>query len=245
MIDTILFDLDGTLLHYTQDEFISVYFSKILKVFERLGLDPALGSKALWNSTMTMIRNDGTELNSERFWEEFSCLLNLSPERVDVVEAACEEFYHGEFDAVRSILKNTDPGLPRQMIDSLASQGFTLVLATNPLFPACAIATRLAWVGLAPEDFCLVTDYANSRYCKPNPGYYREILAKLDKEPSQCLMVGNNTHEDMVAATVGIETFLVTNHLENEAGRDVSAFRHGTLAEAAEYLGSLPPVAAA
>ncbi|MCL2882260.1 MAG: HAD family hydrolase [Coriobacteriia bacterium] len=246
MIDTILLDLDGTLLHYTQDEFVTVYFGKIQKVFARLGLDPQRATEAIWDGTKAMILNDGSELNSERFWEEFAHVMGggLPDEQLARIEAACEAFYSGEFDTVRSILKNTDLTLPRQMIDELASRGFDVILATNPLFPSCAITTRLDWIGLAPEDFSLITDYANSRYCKPNPDYYREILAKVGKAPDQCLMVGNNTYEDMVAGTLSMGTYLVTDFLENETGRNISDFQHGTLEEAAGYLAQLPPVAA-
>jgi len=242
MVDTILLDLDGTLLHYTQDEFISTYLPKLSNVFARLGLDPEPGIKALWASTEAMIRNDGTRLNSDRFWEEFSAIMGLPDESLARVENACEEFYATEFNSVRSILKNDDLGLPRRLIDGLTSKGYIVVLATNPLFPASAVTTRLGWVGLSPQDFCLITNYANSAYCKPNLDYYREILTKIGKMPGQCLMVGNNTHEDMTAGDLGIGTFLVTDYLENEADKEISDFPQGTLADLAGYLGSFPVV---
>jgi len=247
MTDTILLDLDGTLLHYTQDEFVTVYFGKIQRVFARLGLDPERATKAIWDGTKAMILNDGSELNSARFWEEFSQVMGggLPDEQLKAIEAACEAFYSGEFDTVRSILKNADLTLPRRLIDEASARGFDIILATNPLFPTCAVTTRLGWIGLSLQDFSLVTDYANSSYCKPNPGYYHEILSKVGKAPGQCLMVGNNTHEDMVAGTLGMDTYLVTDFLENETGREVSAFRHGTLEEFADYLASLSPVGAA
>ena len=53
-------------------------------------------------------------------------------------------------------------------------------------------------------------------------------------------MIGNNTNEDMDAGALGMDTFLVTDYLENETGMAVSAFRHGTLMELEAYLASLP-----
>ena len=53
----------------------------------------------------------------------------------------------------------------------------SLVLATNPIFPAVAVETRLGWVGLTGSDFDLVTTYENSRSSKPNPAYYQSILS--------------------------------------------------------------------
>lgn len=242
MIDTILFDLDGTLLQFTQDDFITTYFAKLKKVFKGLGLDAELAGKTVWTATKAMLRNDGTKLNAERFWGEFSNVMDLSDERAKVVEEACNRFYANEFDTVKSILKTNDSDLPRRLIHTLKSRGFAMVLATNPLFPTCAVTTRLGWIGLTPQDFCLVTDYSNSTYCKPNPDYYRKIFEKINREPRQCLMIGNNTLEDMSVGALGVETFLVTDYLENETNMDVSAFRHGTLAELEAYLTSLPSI---
>jgi len=229
MIDTFLFDLDGTLLQFSQAEFISTYFGRLSRVFTRLGLDAAAAIDAVWSGTKAMVMNDGSRLNAARFWEKFSEDLSLSDEKRQLVEAACDDFYTNDFDAVKSVMKPTD--ISKRLVRSLQSRGYGVVLATNPMFPACAVATRLRWIGLVPEDFLLVTHYANSTYCKPNPGYYREILMKIGKEPEQCLMAGNNPVEDMSAGDLGFSTFLVTDCLENEAGVDISAFRQGSLAE--------------
>jgi FMN phosphatase YigB (HAD superfamily) len=107
------------------------------------------------------------------------------------------------------------------------------------LFPECGITTRLSWIGLSSSDFKLVTHYANSRFCKPNPGYYNEIFKEIGKKPQECLMVGNSPLEDMSVGKLGAETFLVNECVENESGIDVSEFRRGTLEELGEYLAKL------
>ena len=237
MINTVLFDLDGTLLHYYQDEFIAAYFTELSKVFVRLKVDPEFAVKGLWAGTKAMMINSGERLNSDCFWDEFSRVMGLDHEQLKSVEAACDAFYSGEeFDGVKSILKNTDLTLPQKIVRGAAERGFTVVLATNPLFPECAIATRLRWIGLSISDFRLVTHYANSSYCKPNPGYYREIFGKIDKGPRECLMVGNNPLEDMSVGILGTETFLINECIENESEVDISAYRNGTLGEFWEYL---------
>ena len=129
--------------------------------------------------------------------------------------------------------------ISKRLVKSLQSRGYCVVLATNPLFPACAVTTRLGWIGLAPHDFLLITHYSNSTYCKPNPGYYLEVFKKVGKTPNQCLMVGNNPLEDMSAGALGASTFLVTDCLENETGADITAFRQGTLAELEASLSSM------
>lgn len=243
MKDTILFDLDGTLIQFTQDDFITAYLTELKKVFSRIGLDAELAIKALWSGTKAMILNDGGKLNSERFWGKFSEIMDLSADQLKAVENACDDFYSNEFKTLKSILKNEDPGLPCRLTRSLISKGYRIVLATNPLFPTCGVATRLGWIGLTPQDFCMITDYSNSSYCKPNLGYYREIFKKINKEPHQCLMIGNNAVEDMCVSSLGADTFLVTDYLENEANIDISAFRNGTFAELEKYIASLPSVA--
>lgn len=70
----------------------------------------------------------------------------------------------------------------------------------NPIFPAVATESRIRWAGLAPETFAWYTTYENIGYCKPNPDYYREILRYLDCRAEDCLMVGNDVEEDMMAA---------------------------------------------
>ena len=67
-----------------------------------------------------------------------------------------------------------------------------MILATNPIFPTNADATRLSWIGLKMEDFDLVTDYANSCHSKPNPAYYQDILDQFHLDPARCLMIGND-----------------------------------------------------
>lgn len=239
MITTILFDLDGTLLQFSQDEFIKTYFGKLQKVFVRLGYDAEQSTGAVWSGTKAMLQNDGAKLNCERFWEKFAAVMNLTGSYADI-EEACEHFYSHEFDTVKSVLKNGDSGLPRRMVRNLIDRGFELVLATNPLFPTCAVTTRLSWVGLTPQDFSLITDYTNSRYCKPSPGYFQEIFKALNREPGQCLMVGNSAVEDLSVGALGADIFLVTEYLENESGADISGVRSGTLADVERYLASLP-----
>jgi len=240
MIDTILFDLDGTLLKVSQEAFAGVYFRELRKVFARLGMDPELSVKALWAGTKAMVQNDGSKLNSQRFWEVFADFAGLDDAKLRIVEYECDRFYINEFNAVKTV---TEPdSISQRLVRALASKGYDLVLATNPLFPACAITTRLEWIGLLPQDFKYITHYANSTFCKPNPGYFREILKVINKEPEHCIMVGNSANEDMSAGALGIQTFLVTDYLENESGADITVFRNGSLIELETLLMSMPDI---
>ena len=238
MIDTIMFDLDGTLLRFVQDEFISVYFGELKKVFTGLGLDGDKAAKGVWVGTKAMILNDGTMLNTTRFWHAFSDFMEIKGEKLAVIEAACDNFYSNEFNKAKSTVHHSD--VPARLVRDMNAKGFTVVLATNPLFPPCAVVSRLAWIGLDPSDFVLFTNYENSTFCKPNLSYYKEVLGKIGKTPEQCIMIGNCPADDMCAGELGMETFLVTDFMENEADLDISLFRRGTIEELETYLLSFP-----
>ncbi|MBQ7839810.1 MAG: HAD family hydrolase, partial [Lachnospiraceae bacterium] len=112
-------------------------------------------------------------------------------------------------------------------------------LATNPLFPAIATQSRAKWAGLDPEDFALITTYENSYHCKPNPDYYQEIMDKLKVKPEECMMVGNDVSEDMIARELGMKVFLLTDCLINKDGADISQYPNGSFPELLDYIRSL------
>jgi FMN phosphatase YigB (HAD superfamily) len=235
-----MFDLDGTLLNFSQKAFIEIYFAKLGKVFARLGLNAEENVKAVWAGTKAMFMNDGSMTNHARFWKVFAEATGITGGKLNEIEAACDLFYENEFDSIKSIVTPSD--VPERLVHALKAKGYNLVLATNPLFPACGVETRLRWAGLSSQDFSHITHYNNSTYCKPNPGYYREIMQKINKNPEQCIMAGNSADEDMSVGALGVETFLVTDHLENDSGADIGVFRHGSLAELEVFLMSLPDV---
>ncbi len=102
-----------------------------------------------------------------------------------------------------------------------------MAVATNPIFPEIALKKRILWAGLDPGDFALVTTYENSHFCKPNPDYYREILEKLDADPAETVMIGNDTAEDLAAQKAGIRTFIITDCLIDKKGVPLDSVPHG------------------
>lgn len=234
MITTVLFDLDGTLLPFEQDDFVKYYFSELSKKLAPLGYDPQLTVKSVWAGTKAMVCNDGSRTNSEAFWEVFDKLTEGLPN----AKSECDSFYTREFDRVKASLKY----IPDHSVEikRVKDAGLRVVLATNPLFPSDGVVTRMAWVGLKPEDFELMTHYDNSTFCKPSPDYFREILGKLGEKPENCLMIGNSVEEDMEpASSLGMNVFLANEFTENPQGKDTSAYRQGSIADAVNYAISL------
>lgn len=114
-----------------------------------------------------------------------------------------------------------------------------MALATNPIFPARATQWRIQWAGLQPEDFELYTTYENSTHSKPNPNYNRDVLTQLKVKPEECLMVGNDVGEDMIAEQLGMKVFLLTDCLINKTGEDIDQYPHGGFDALAELLSTL------
>lgn len=234
MITTILFDLDGTLLPMDQEVFLKSYMGGLAKKMALYGYDPDLLIKSIWIGTRAMVMNDGSAGNDEVFWNNFASIYGRD---VRQDEPVFEEFYRKEFQDVRHAC-GFDPRAS-ETVRLIKEMGLRVVLATNPLFPAIATLSRTTWAGLNPDDFALITTYENSCHCKPNPDYYREILGKLNLKPEECIMVGNDVNEDLVADTLGIQVFLLTDCIINKDNKDISQYPNGSFPELLDYIRSL------
>ena len=233
-ITTILFDLDGTLLPMDQDSFVRAYFGLLAAKLGPHGYEAQPLIKAIWAGTAAMVKNDGSKTNEAAFWDYFA---GLYGENARADEPIFAEFYHTDFQKVQDVC-GFDPRAA-ETVAALKDMGFTLVLATNPIFPAIATESRMRWAGLNQQDFVHYTTYENSSYCKPNPNYYREVLSRIGVSPENCLMVGNDATEDMVAESLGMKVFLLTDCLINKQGKDISAYPHGSFDALMDYIRTL------
>ena len=231
MIKVVLFDLDGTLLPMDQEVFVNEYFGRIAKKLAAHGYEPELLIKNIWAGTKAMILNDGTMLNEERFWQVFSSAYEKDV-RADI--PLFDEFYRDGFDAVKGVCGYTPKA--DEAVKAIKAMGMRVALATNPIFPAVATECRMRWAGLDADDFELYTTYENSSFCKPNPDYYRDIVRKLGIESEECLMVGNDVRDDMIAETLGMKVFLLTDCLINVKNVDLSRYPQGGFDELIEFV---------
>ncbi len=229
--NTVLFDLDGTLLPMDQDIFTKTYFKDLTARMAPCGYETDALVKAVWAGTAKMVMNQGGKSNEEVFWDAFAAIFG---EKGRTDKPVFDEFYRNEFDAIkRSCGLNPEAA---KLIRDLKDKGCRVILASNPIFPMVAQKKRMQWAGLDPEDFDYITSYENSSYCKPEPKYYTEILEKISAKAEDCIMVGNDVSEDMVAETLGIQTFLITDCMINKEGKDISVYRHGGYPELRDWI---------
>lgn len=228
---TILFDLDGTLLPMDQDVFTKGYFQLLAGKLQEHGYDPQALAGHIWTGIGAMVQNDGSRTNEEAFWAEFT---KIYGEKAREDQEVFERFYREDFQKAQAFCGFNPQA--KETVTALKAQGYPVALATNPIFPSIATESRIRWAGLEPEDFLFYTTYENSRFSKPNPEYYRSLTHRLDCPAEACVMVGNDVDEDMVARTVGMEVFLLTDCLINRGEKDLSPYPHGGYSDLMHYL---------
>lgn len=237
MLTTILFDLDGTLLPFMQDDFVRCYFKTLVGRLAPMGYDGGKLTDAIWKGTAAMIANDGQSTNRQAFWACFTQEMGI---QALALEGIFNDFYAREFNEARQALRHEPDHGP--LLRGLRQKGYGLTLATNPIFPLVAVESRLGWVGLRSEDFDFITTYENSRRSKPNPDYYRDILRQIGRDAGECMMIGNNPVDDAAALQIGIPVYLVTDCLENPKGLPIDGYSCGSFQELRKFLEELPPI---
>ncbi len=233
-INTILFDLDATVLPMDMDTFVQKYFHEMAIHFHDL-IDGRELAKIVMTCTEIMVKNTEDRRNEAVFFEHFAKMIEGD---VKVYQDRFDTFYDSGFlNAEAATLKNEDM---IKSIKLLKGKGYTLALATNPLFPMKANHHRVRWAGLSPDDFSYISSIENNNYCKPQLDYYREVLSAIGKTPDECMMVGNDALEDMIAGKLGIKTWLIEDHMLNKHGVEIQADERGSYADFRAFVERMP-----
>ena len=229
-----MFDLDGTLLPMDQDVFVGAYMKGLAATAALLGYQPNSFVKGVMTGTVAMVKNDGAQSNETVFWNAFAEIVG---DRIKSQTDIFDEFYQTDFQKISEVCGCSPKAA--EVVRTAKEKGFRVVLATNPLFPKIATESRIKWAGLNPEEFELLTSFETSYFCKPNLNYYREVCDTLNVSPEECLMVGNDAKEDMIAAQLGMKVFLLTDCMINKEGTDISVYPNGSFDELITYISSV------
>ena len=231
MIRYVLFDLDGTLLPMDYDQFVKKYFGELATINLVEGVTVEDGVQCIKDLVKAMMISDGSLTNEDT---TYNVMKKTYGDRIDEVLKRDYEYYEGAFDEVKITCGYNK--MADETVKLTKKLGMIPVLASSPLFPRVATYKRAAWAGLDREDFTEITTYEDYHFAKPNPGYYKELLNKLGAKPEECLMVGNDVDEDMVAEKLGMKVFLVTDCLLNKSNKDIKSYPQGGFKELQEFI---------
>ncbi len=235
-INTILFDLDGTLLSIGMKDFETIYYKSLSESFKEI-IPPENFMKILYGSVMSMVKNTEYRTNEEVFRDT---LRSYVKDDLDTYTEMFKSYYKNEFHVLKeAVLDHTEM---QEATKLLKNKGYELVIATNPLFPKEAIDERIKWSGVDRNDFSYVSYFEKNHYCKPNIQYYEEILENINKAPDECIMVGNDVLEDLIAGKLGITTYLVTNHLLNRNNIKIETDYMGNYQEFLTFAENMPSI---
>ncbi|PLX82912.1 MAG: hypothetical protein C0616_01010 [Desulfuromonas sp.] len=224
-VNTLLFDLDGTLLQVPMERFIPAYLEGMAY---HLGFNARAEIIAFARSVRGVIhamlaRREADSTNEDFFLQGIEAATGIDGERVrNSLAAFCADGLNDleGFVAPAPFLSS--------LLAKVRERRLELALATNPVFPMELIRARMNWGGLTEDDFVLITSYENTRYCKPQPGYFEQLLDTLQRRPEECLMIGNDTEHDLAAAECGIATFLLDTWMIDRCNGDFSADFRGS-----------------
>lgn len=234
MRKAVFFDLDGTLLPLDMDDYLKLYYVAIAKsgFYDRISFEN--GESIFGRAVYAMLGNDGRKTNAGVFYETIE---KLSGKIARDLAPHMDAFYNNEYKLVKRCTRVERRAV--ETVKELKRKGYRLVLATNPVFPRIATDQRIAWAGLSAGDFEYVSYYDNSRFCKPNPEYFKEILRKQSLTASECYFVGNDVIEDMSAVRLGFKGFLVLDHAIGDIERAPECER-GNYSGLLDFARSLP-----
>jgi FMN phosphatase YigB (HAD superfamily) len=194
---TLLFDLDDTLLENSMAEFLPAYLQKI-SAYLADTMEPATMIKALLAGTNAMLVNHNPDCSlADIFYPVFYQATQQQPKMID---PTLDRFYREVFPQLKSLTRPIPQAV--RMVEAAFARGYTVAIATAPLFPRKAIIQRLTWAGFTPErhPFALIPSIDDFHFAKPDPAYLAELLAMLGWPEDGALMVGNDPRDDMRAA---------------------------------------------
>lgn len=232
-MNTIVFDLDGTLLPMDMQKFMDIYNTELAKAFYGIE-EPREIVEKLWASTKHTIKSEDGKKNLETFFEDFEKRIVGD---IKDYHNIFETFYDAGFLNAKESTWVADEVV--ESIKVLKEKGYRLVIATNPMLPLKANYHRISWAGLNKDDFEYISCFEENTFCKPNLAFYNEVIAKASIDPKNAIMVGNDVEEDMIAKNVGMKTYLITDCVIDR-GSNIEPDHKGDYKEFLNFVNNLP-----
>ncbi len=227
----ILFDLDDTLLRNDVDQFLSAYFQTLTPHISHYFPKDDFYSIFQAATRAVLMAKPSTQTLLQVFIDAFE---KNTTTRFSDIAAALEKYYETDFSKIRKVTRNIPKACTA--VETAYRKSEELVLATIPIFPERAILERLKWAGVDASLFKLITHIENMHVSKPQPEYYTEIVETMRVNPEDCLMIGNDHADDLVAKAVGMHTFLVSDFEKNRDSAKFSPDHYGSMKELVTFL---------
>jgi len=218
---TLVFDLDGTLIHSAPD--LAAALNKVLTDANR---DPVTLHQ------VTQMIGDGVATLVERGFAATGGAPNDPGHHLDR--------FHHHYNNATADLTALYPGV-MDTLHALRSAGHRMALCTNK--PAQATASVLKAFGLA-DFFEAVAGGDTFPVRKPSPGHLLGVLKQMAVEPEHAVMIGDSPNDVQVALNAAVPVIAVAYGYRRvpaeDMGADILIERFCQLPDALCQLGAAP-----
>lgn len=188
MIDTVLFDLDGTIIN-TNELIITTF----LHVIEKNGLKPHTREEIIPHMGMTLEHQ-----------------LQIFSGREDVAELVAD---YRKYNRERHDELIRDFPSVKEVISNLHERGITMGIVTTKIKETTLLALNM--FGLKPYMKAIVT-VEDVKHPKPHPEPILTALRELNADPARTLMVGDSAADLQCAKAAGVQAAGVAWSLKGE-----------------------------
>lgn len=235
---TLLLDLDDTCLGNSMDTFIPAFLQAFGDHFSNFILPDEL-IPALLSSTQIMNQNNRPDRRlKEVFDQAFFPSLGIESEEF---QSYIDSFYIEKYPQLKNLTEFRPQAV--EMVAEAFERGYSVVIATNPLFPLTAMMQRLEWAGLSPEHFHfrLIPSYESYFFAKPNPSFFAETLSRLGWPEGPVVMVGDDYNHDISAAQqMGLGTFWISDVKQPHPHSPDGIHGSGSISDLLPWLDTIP-----
>lgn len=227
VLQVVLFDLGGTLLHYEQppehtfDAINARALRAFLQVAARAGArvpDPELAIRAVGRMAAAM----EAKARRTHYANSAEVIIREGLEAVGIwiPDKAWGPAMEAYYASISAIVRPVDGDL-RAVLTRLVAQGRSLGLVSNTLWSPALHDADLARFGLL--EYLPVRVYSCAAgYVKPDPRIFRQALDRLDVAPAEAVFVGDKLDVDIAGPQkLGMRAVLVKTPFRKEEDPDI------------------------
>lgn len=203
MIRAVLFDLDRMLLDVDiGSSFMDKYTRSLAEKI--VPHDVERGLAVLASATYGLLAPEvHAQANASWLLQRLSDDLNLPPPAIQrALQRTVAEINSGMKSRPEAVTA------AHLLMRQLHERGLKLAVATTPIYPRSLITERLRSVGVQPWVDHVACLEAN-RSAKPHRSYFVEMASALGAVPEECLIVGEDTDQDLPALGLGMAVHFV------------------------------------